>query len=384
MGLIWIVFLLVACECEATPIVPALTCTPTPTTRPTDKPTTGQLFWVDVPSASLEMGLLEGSAQNPVVIYLPPTYATSDHRYPVIYFLPGYSTDNLFFTDGTFQGFKVQDSMDRLITDGTIEELIVVIPKGQHSLGGSFYVNSPITGNWEDFIVEELVDYVDSNYRTIATAESRGIAGHSMGGYGALNLAMLHPEVYSAVYSLSPGLFDADGLSNSQMFHTQGIINRYLELEGKLDIMNRDEAHEAFLEERLGGDLLFTLDYGMAFAPNPDRNAPYIAYPYVSQNGELVVDDEIWDRWESGFGGIPEEIERYTSNYMQLTGIVVDYGVYDEYRWIPQGCVFFSEQLTEAGIPHELVNHSGGHSNYLRDRIELYMLPFFSGILRTE
>lgn len=205
-----------------------------------------------------------------------------------------------------------------------------------------------------------------------------------MGGYGALNLAMLHPEVYSAVYSLSPGLFDADGLSNSQMFHTQGIINRYLELEGKLDIMNRDEAHEAFLEERLGGDLLFTLDYGMAFAPNPDRNAPYIAYPYVSQNGELVVDDEIWDRWESGFGGIPEEIERYTSNYMQLTGIVVDYGVYDEYRWIPQGCVFFSEQLTEAGIPHELVNHSGGHSNYLRDRIELYMLPFFSGILRTE
>jgi S-formylglutathione hydrolase FrmB len=249
---------LVACGSGQATLTPTQTPTadsPMPAETPVPASTTGQLIFTDIPALSLEDNLLGDSAEKSVVIYLPPSYEISDKRYPVVFFLPGYSTDNRAFTDGTFQGFRLQESMDQLIADGSIKEMIIVIPKGQHSLGGSFYVNSPVTGNWEDFIVEDVVNYVDTQYRTIPATESRGIAGHSMGGYGALNLAMLHPDLLGAVYSLSPGLFDPEGLSNSQMFHTQRIIDQFLGLERDLTALSREEAHSALFAKGISGDL---------------------------------------------------------------------------------------------------------------------------------
>ena len=101
-------------------------------------------------------------------------------------------------------------------------------------MGGSFYVNSPVTGNWEDFITQDVVGYVDSHFRTLAQAESRGITGHSMGGFGALNIAMHRPDVFSAVYSMSPGLFDENGLQESQMFDNDSLIERFVDYEQAL------------------------------------------------------------------------------------------------------------------------------------------------------
>ena len=81
--------------------------------------------------------------------------------------------------------------------------MIIVLPSTYNKYAGSWYTNSTLTGNWKDFITLDLVDYIDNNYRTIASVGSRGIAGHSMGGYGALKLAMSHPDIYSAVFGLS-------------------------------------------------------------------------------------------------------------------------------------------------------------------------------------
>ncbi len=83
--------------------------------------------------------------------------------------------------------------MDEGIAEGRFGELIIVMPDERRTVGGgSYYVNSAVTGNWEDFTTQELVAFVDTNYRTIARASSRGLADHSMGGYGALTLAMKH------------------------------------------------------------------------------------------------------------------------------------------------------------------------------------------------
>ena len=81
--------------------------------------------------------------------------------------------------------------------------MIVVMPNARNAFDGSFYTNSPVTGNWEQFIVRDLVNYVDHKYRTLRTRKARGLAGHSMGGYGALRIGMRHPETFSAVYALS-------------------------------------------------------------------------------------------------------------------------------------------------------------------------------------
>jgi enterochelin esterase-like enzyme len=161
---------------------------------------------VKINSAAIADNIVATKAEQTIYIYLPPSYNTSTKHYPVVYFLPGY-------TEGSMKISLPKDA-DVLIEEGKIKEMILVTVPG----GSSFYVNSPITGNWDDFVTQEVVGYVDSHYRTIPKAEARGISGHSMGGYGALNLAMLHPEIFGAIYSISPGLFDENGLGTSQMY----------------------------------------------------------------------------------------------------------------------------------------------------------------------
>ena len=363
----------------------AVSADATPARESLPAPVHDRLVAESIAAPSLEGSLLGDSAEKPILVYLPPSYFTSSTRYPVVYFLPGYSTDIQAFVDGIFQGLKLHESMDRLVADGIIEEMIIVLPKAQHLLAGAFYVDSPVTGDWEAFIVEDLVKHVDSHYRTLPDRDSRGIAGHSMGGYGALNLSMLHPDVFGSAYALSPGLFDPGGLRSSQMFSTQSIVDAFLALESKLAALPREEAHQEFVaSDDLGGDLLFTIAYGMAFSPHAQGNAPYVNYPYQPTAQGIVLDDRVWDAWQAGFGGTVEEVEQYRDNLLSLNGLVVDYGGNDFYRWIPQGCEHYSQVLSDAGVHHSLVRSEGGHSDGLREAIEERMLPWFSGILVFE
>jgi len=358
----------------------------TPTTPPTvtDLPTNtpppaitatrpaGHFSTVKIESAAIAMNLIGEKTERTINVYLPPAYDTSGKRYPVVYFLPGF--------EDTTMGVSLPKSVDALIQAGTIQEMIIVVVPGDNRLGGSFYVNSPATGNWEDFVVQEVVGYIDNHYRTIAQSESRGISGHSMGGFGSLNIAMGHPDVFGAVYSLSPGLFDEKGLANSQMFMSEQVIGKFL--NAQKTILAKPE------DQQLNSVLLmpdnFTVAYGLAFAPAPEKPPFYFDYPYSETNGLLVRDETVWNQWNSGFGGIPEEVVQYKDNLLRLKGIIVDYGKNDEYAWIPQGCIYFDEQLTAAGIPHEMAVHNGNHQSQLGKRVLEHMLPFFSSLLVGE
>ena len=86
--------------------------------------------------------------------------------------------------------------------------MIIVTPNADNSYDGSYYTNSYVTGNWEDFISQKLVDYIDANYRTIKSVHSRGIAGHSMGGYGAVKLALKYSHIFGTLFGLSSDLLD--------------------------------------------------------------------------------------------------------------------------------------------------------------------------------
>ncbi len=135
------------------------------------------------------------------VIYLPAGYDQSTQRYPVIYFLP------TFFDDDYRSYFKTGDAQrlfDRSITDGVIGKFILVAVDMSTPLGTSWYVNSPVTGNWEDFMVQELVPYIDANFKTLPNRDSRAIAGIFMGGYGAIRFGMKHPDVFGTVYAMHP------------------------------------------------------------------------------------------------------------------------------------------------------------------------------------
>ena len=349
----------------------------TPTAAPITPPPSVQAYksinMIEIPAPSLANNLVGQSTERTIQVYLPPSYNTSEKRYPVVYYLPGYGDTSIF-------GIALPGSVDALIESGQVKEMILVVASGASKLGGSFYVNSPVTGNWEDYIVEDVVGYVDEHYRTLAQAESRGITGHSMGGFGALNIAMHRPDVFRAVYSMSPGLFDENGLAESQMFARETLIKSFLEYEARLASLSVEEA----AKKMFPSPDQFTLAYGFAFAPNPDRHPPFFDYPFTNVEGDVVRDEAIWKKWESGYGGIADEALLYKENFLKLKGIVVDYGTFDEYVWIPKGCVYFGEQLSAAGIPVTVEGYDGTHQSELGERISEHMLPFFSTLLASE
>jgi S-formylglutathione hydrolase len=350
--------------------VPA-TAAPAPTVAPTRAPSRYDTF--AIPAPSLRKNLLGESNQREIRVYLPPSYFASNARYPVIYYLPG-------FEDTSMLGFSLPGDADKLMRSGAIREMIIVVANGANRLGGSFYVNSPVTGGWEDFIVSDVVSYIDSHYRTLPSASARAISGHSMGGFGAVNIAMRHPDVFSVVYSLSPGLFDPNGLAESQLFESEGYVNRFLDYEQRLAALPLADARQEMF--RSPDD--FTLAYGVAFAPNAEKHPPYLDYPYTQLDGKLVRNQAIWKQWDSGYGGITEKIQQYKANLLRLKGLVIDYGRRDQYAWIPKGSEYFGAQLKAAGIPYEVRSYDGTHDSKLNERIGKYMLPFLSERLEVE
>jgi S-formylglutathione hydrolase FrmB len=127
--------------------------------------------------------------------------AARPQRYPVIYFLPN-PFENSYRFD--FDHRDMQGLLDRAIADDVVKKFILVAVDMNTPLGSSWYVNSPVTGNWEEFIVKELMPYIDANFKTISNRDSRGIAGIFIGGYGAIRFGMRHPDVFGTVYAMHP------------------------------------------------------------------------------------------------------------------------------------------------------------------------------------
>src|SRR4030095_10841722 len=173
---------------------------------------TGRLVEVKIPAPSLKGNLLGDPTEQTIAVYLPPSYeASPTKRFPSLDLLHGFTAKHQAWTTNGYQGMSLQPLMDEMIKSGKVQEMIVVAPNGWNAYKGAFYTNSSVNGNWEDYIYRDLVQTVDAKYRTVARPESRGIAGHSMGGYGALTLAMKHPDVFGAVYALSPCCLGIEG-----------------------------------------------------------------------------------------------------------------------------------------------------------------------------
>jgi len=313
---------------------------------------TGRIENVVVHSQALEGNLLGDSPDRNVSIYLPSAYdSLPTARFSVIYMLHGYFNTNLTFIN--FFGLKT--IFDNFFNQGTVQPMIIVIPDAYNDYRGSWYTNSIVTGNWEDFITQELVEYVDTNYRTWPDSLSRGISGFSMGGYGAMKLAMKHPEIYSAVYSLSGVPLDFDDVVLGTMFP-------YL-----VQAANATSWPSQW-------EVQMMIAMGAAFAPNINPHPFYCDFP-IDTNG--VVIDSVWQRWLQH--DPYSMIDTYKNNLLQLDSIVFDCGTLD-YSYFSANQNFDSA-LTAENIPHTFLPYPGGHLNKIPERVEDHMLPFFSEIL---
>lgn len=337
-------------------------------------PLAGTLVETTVASTALKGNLLGDPGESGVAIYLPPSYAMSpERRYPTLYLLHGYVTGVEVFgaRAGTrgFQGMQLATTMDDLIGRGAAREMIVVAPNGRNAYFGSFYTNSSVTGGWEDFIVQELVSWIDAKYRTVPHAESRGIAGHSMGGYGAIMLAMKHPDVFGALYALSPccvGLEADIGRDNQAWL-------RAMQLQSRDQLQPRPRSLDEFYPTVM-------IALSAAFSPNPDKPPLYVDLPFQENNGRLVVSDAAYSKWRSKMPLYL--VEQYRGNLEKLRGIYLDYGALEEFSHIRVTTRAFADELASRGIPHTFEVYAGGdHENKIRERIETRVLRFFSEVL---
>src|SRR4051794_2630816 len=146
-------------------------------------------------------GNLEGDAvDRPALVFLPPSYARErNRRYPVVYALHGYSIG----AEQWSQEIHVPQTIEGAFALGA-KEMIVVLPDSKTVHNGSMYSSSVTTGDFESYVAHDVVNYIDAHYRTIPNRISRGLVGHSMGGYGATRIGMKHADVFGSLYIMSP------------------------------------------------------------------------------------------------------------------------------------------------------------------------------------
>lgn len=286
-------------------------------------------------SKALSNNIVGTKTEQEAYVYLPPSYYEADKNYPVVYFLHGFGENAKSFV------FSSKTNLDEAFKNGA-KEFILVGVNGKNKLGGSFYANSPVSGNWEDYVVNEVVPFIDENFRTLKESDSRGICGFSMGGYGAYNIALKYPDKFSALLTMSPGLLADNDLPSAL--------------------------------ETWEGDMDFKEAYAQAFSPNPDNKEMYGNIPTFSGTPE---DNKVVEEWENGFGNISKKVDAYSALDKPLKAIKIIYGENDSYPWIPRGCEYLAKYLDEKKIEHSIENFPYGHTIHPQ-AIENYLVPFFN------
>jgi S-formylglutathione hydrolase FrmB len=310
-----------------------------------------------------------------LTVYLPPDYEKGSQRYPVIYVLHGYGGNDSVMMS-VWINFK--RLLDEAIKTGKMRPMIVVAPNSATKMQGSFYTNSPVTGNWADYIGKDVVQYMDKNFRTIPDRRSRGLCGHSMGGNGALKLGMLFADTFSAVYALSPAVLNwhGDFTLRSGGFKQISKLN------------NEDAIIKGLNESQQNND--FNAFYAAAFtamakvySPNVSKKELPADFPVSYIKDSAVYDPKVITQWESQFPFTM--IDHYLPQLRSLTAIKLDWGRNEEFSHIPYTSLQLSKKLEAYRIKHFAEEYIGDHGNMLggfEGRIFNELLPFFEKYLK--
>jgi len=295
-------------------------------------------------------GNLEGDAvDRDVIVFLPPSYAKEkSRRYPVVYALHGYSIGAEQWTGE----IHVPQTIEGAFAQGA-KEMIVVLPDSKTLHNGSMYSSSVTTGDFEKFISHDVVAYIDAHYRTIPERASRGLVGHSMGGYGASRIGMKHPDVFGSLYIMSPCCMSA---------RPAGPANP--ELEKKLESVQtaEDSAKLSFFERA-------QLATAAAWSPDPKNPPLYLDLPMK----DGVSQPDVLARWAAN--APLAFVDQYIGNLKQYRAISMDVGDQDGLR-IDAGKLH--DIFDKYGIANSFEIYPGTHTSSVADRFQNHVMLFFS------
>ncbi len=291
------------------------------------------------------VGNLEGnSADRDVLVILPPSYAKAKaRRYPVIYFLHGFAITGQYFSD------FIHAPEAALASAKKGQEFIIVVPDTDTKQGGSMYSASATTGDFEAFVAKDLVAYVDAHYRTIARRAGRGLAGHSMGGYGVWKIGMKYSQVWSSLYAMSACCVTP---------RTETV-----EAAKKIAGLTLDEAAKADFGARAG------VASAVAWSPAPDKPPFYVDFAYK----DGAIDPMVLDRWAANSPLVM--VPQYVPGLKSMTAIASDVGDKD---FLLKDDTAIHNELDRFGVAHSFEVYSGDHVNHIAERFAQKVLPFFA------
>jgi enterochelin esterase-like enzyme len=327
--------------------------TEVPPPVPGAKPVTVERITIHGPSLE---GNLEGDAVDRVaLVFLPPSYATeTTRRYPVVYALHGYSIG----AEQWASEIHVPQTIEGAFAQGA-SEMIVVLPDSKTAHNGSMYSSSVTTGDFERYVAEDVVAYVDAHYRTLPDRKSRGLVGHSMGGYGATRIGMKHADVFGSLYVMSPCCLSA---------RAGGPPNTDLEKAVEAAKSPADLASLGFFPRA-------QLATAAAWSPNPQKPPLFLDLP--TKDGQPRPD--ILAKWAAN--APLAFVDQYVGQLRRYRAISIDVGDQDGLK---ADTITLHEVLDRYGIAHGFDIYPGTHTSHVAVRVQNHVLPFFSKTLTSR
>lgn len=287
------------------------------------------------------------SPNREICVYLPPEYEESAKNFPVVYCLTGFTgRGRMLLNDNAFSP-NFAERMDQLIEKETIKPMIAVLPDCFTRYGGSQYLNSTATGNYEDYLTQEIVAFIDEKFRTIKKRNARAVMGKSSGGYGALIMGMRHADKFGLVCSIS-------GDAYFEHCYLPDIPKAFRAIRGEPGKLIEKFWNE---ESKKGKDDFSGLNIiGMSACYSP--NGTNFDLPFDLKTGKIR--EEIWRQW---LAHDPVRlVEKHADSLKSLKLLFIDAGTRDEFA-LDLGARILSEKLTDFDISHVHEEFDDGHFN---------------------
>ena len=338
--------------------------------------------------------------QRKLAVWLPPQYdellagsRARGKRFPVLYDLVGFTGSGFSHTNWRNFDENIPERAARLIHEGKMGPTILVFPDCFTALGGNQYINSSAIGNYADYLTQELIPFVDSEFRTLASRDHRGCFGKSSGGYGAIIHGMQYAKYWGAIASHSgDAYFDfvymhdwpntlTELMKYRKIKRRPGAIHVLKEEKGAA--LGKDDGRvKNFLDtiwkkEKLSESEGHTLMMmAMAASYDPDPKVPLgFRLPFNLETGERIE-----QRWKQWLKHDPVElVVKHRANLKSLKGIFIDCGWRDQYH-IHYGARILSKRLALAKVKHTYEEFDDTHSgvDYRMER----SLPFLYRALK--
>lgn len=313
----------------------------------------GRVVELTIESRALAGNLLGDPATRTVAVYLPEGYDDEpSRRFPLLVDLAPFTGSGLKRLAWTAFGASVPQRIDRLVAEGHMGPVVVALPDGFTSLGGNQYVDSAAMGQWERFVVEEMLPRLEAELRLLPGRAHRAVYGKSSGGYGALVQGMRHAEHWAAIACHSGDM---------------GFDSLYLrDFPGVLDTLARHGGIEPFLEHvrntpaLRGSDFHALMLLAMGATYDPDPQAPCgVRLPVDLHTGEL--DPERWAAWLAHDPVRMIEQPEAQRALSSLEVVHIDCGRHDQY-FLHYGARRLEAALRRHGIEHVYEEFDGTHS----------------------